>query len=547
MRHILPADKRNFLRITGTVYTPAAVAESISRFILSQVKRKPKTVLEPSVGDGSFLASLHAAGLTADSYLAVDINENALDELRVRLPKKVANRCEFGLGSFLSYFSQDDHRTFDLVVGNPPFIRRHNFGDTLKAEVSRVAQTFDYSEIYLKNAWAAFLLSASQRVSPSGLLAFIVPYELLTVDYGQRILERVAAEFARVDVFVPDERAFKEIEQDAVAIVAQRRSDVPGTFVNRVISLSSLDVQSEMQIFGSDGANLSLDLKSFLFDDYTRKLLRQLRFKAPTLSSFCVSAPGIVSGANDFFIVTKSKVDELRASAFALPILKKSALMAPGVIFERREFEHLSQTEPSFLLDLREVSGGPTFSAELLRYLANGADQGLDQRYKTRHRQTWFHVPIVKQRQGFFFKRAHSHARVCINEANVYITDTAYGIEPNAGYTIRGICFSFYNSLTMLFSEIDGRFYGGGVLELSPNEFKGLPLVYHEPSDEEFATFIELHRSPQSIDRILDFGDAWLSKELGLKSKQLRTLRQAWQIVRNHRMRHSSRGPTQVI
>ena len=41
---------------------------------------------------------------------------------------------------------------------------------------------------------------------------------------------------------------------------------------------------------------------------------------------------------------------------------------------------------------------------------------------------------------------------------------------------MRGICYSFYNSLTLLYAEIAGRFYGGGVLELSPKEFRSLPF-----------------------------------------------------------------------
>ncbi|MFP3471721.1 hypothetical protein R0J90_16885, partial [Micrococcus sp. SIMBA_144] len=89
--------------------------------------------------------------------------------------------------------------------------------------------------------------------------------------------------------------------------------------------------------------------------------------------------------------------------------------------------------------------------------------------------------------------RSHEFPRLIINEAGVYVTDNAYGITPKSGFTVRGICYSFYNSLTFLFAEMGGRFYGGGVLELSPVEFRDLPLAYHEPSEEEFAAFLEVH------------------------------------------------------
>ena len=143
---------------------------------------------------------------------------------------------------------------------------------------------------------------------------------------------------------------------------------------------------------------------------------------------------------------------------------------------------------------------------------------------------------------GFIFKRSHGYPRVCVNEANVYITDTAYGIFPKKGYTIRGICFSFYNSITLLFAETNGRFYGGGVLELSPNELKGLPVVYHEPTDEEFDAFIDVHRKAgNDPEPILDFGDRWLRVHPEAKGIDLSSIRSAWSAVRSHRLRHSGR------
>ena len=62
------------------------------------------------------------------------------------------------------------------------------------------------------------------------------------------------------------------------------------------------------------------------------------------------------------------------------------------------------------------------------------------------------------------------------------MTDTAYHIRMQDKWNVKDLCFSFYNSLTLLFAEIEGRFYGGGVLELTPEEFRGLPLAMLKPS-----------------------------------------------------------------
>ncbi|RJE83098.1 hypothetical protein D3P04_16695 [Paracoccus onubensis] len=94
----------------------------------------------------------------------------------------------------------------------------------------------------------------------------------------------------------------------------------------------------------------------------------------------------------------------------------------------------------------------------------------------------------------------------------------------------------------MLFAETNGRFYGGGVLELSPNELKGLPLIYHEPTDAEFEAFLEVHRSAgNDPEPVLDFGDEWLRKKAVVKEDEIADIRRAWLSVRTHRLRHSNR------
>ena len=58
-------------------------------------------------------------------------------------------------------------------------------------------------------------------------------------------------------------------------------------------------------------------------------------------------------------------------------------------------------------------------------------------------------------------------------------------------YSIDGFVYSFYNSLTIIFAELEGRYYGGGVLELTPNEFKKLPLPYVEIDSNKFSAFVK--------------------------------------------------------
>jgi adenine-specific DNA-methyltransferase len=84
------------------------------------------------------------------------------------------------------------------------------------------------------------------------------------------------------------------------------------------------------------------------------------------------------------------------------------------------------------------------------------------------------------------------------------------------------VIFSFYNSLTLLFAELEGRYYGGGVLELTPSEFKNLPLPYIQISDNVYRDFANHFADKNDISDILNVVDASvLTEALGLTQEDI--------------------------
>src|SRR5262249_55409336 len=76
---------------------------------------------------------------------------------------------------------------------------------------------------------------------------------------------------------------------------------------------------------------------------------------------------------------------------------------------------------------------------------------------------------------------AHQFHRLLLNRARAHTTDTIYRgrMLPLFEQWEESLVAVFHNSLTILSSEIEGRTYGGGVLELIPSEISRLivPLV----------------------------------------------------------------------
>jgi adenine-specific DNA-methyltransferase len=309
--------------------------------------------------------------------------------------------------------------------------------------------------------------------------------------------------------------------------------------MQRVEAMEDLGAAIEFALDKTAADTWALELNRFLIPARILPLVQKLQREVSRISDHCTSAPGIVTAANEFFILTEERARELDIYEHTLPVLKKGSFASRLPVFAATDFETIAKREPCRFLRLH--GDRDTLPASVKAYLEQGEEKGFDQRYKCRNRTNWYEVPVVKPAEGFVFKRSHGFPRLCLNEANAYITDTAYGIKMREGFSMRGLCFSFYNSLTLLFAEIEGRFYGGGVLELSPNEFRRLPLVYHEPTDEEFQAFLAAHAKAEGdIDTILDFGDAWMARKLSLGTRNLSALRKAWSAVRSHRLRHGS-------
>jgi hypothetical protein len=536
--NLVQSSDRTSVRYTGAVYTPADVAWAITKFVRSVSPRRKLDILEPSVGDGAFVPAIVTC-FDDKAVTAVDIDGEAINRLRSR-PDLGNVDVDFICSDFIQFASAciQNQRVFDLVVGNPPFIRRRNFSVELQESIEALAIQCDYKSSDLKNTWAAFLVASSRMLADDGIVAFVIPYELVTVSYGHAVLLDLLSRFDRIDIFIPDEKAFVEIDQDAIVFVGRRGNEFEkGLHIQRVSALDDLSKPASFRIDPGAEGGMALALNSFLIDGVDLPLIRRIKQAVQTVGNYCTSAPGIVTAANEFFIMTRQQAKELGVTRNTVRVLKRWSPAERSPIFRNEDFDRVSQFDSCRLLRL-SVSK-KRLSKAALSYVRAGEKAKLHLRYKCRNRDPWYAVPIVPVADGFLFRRSHSHPSLCVNQAGVFITDSAYGVNVNEKATIRGLCFSFYTSLTFLFAEIDGRFYGGGVLELSPLEFRGLPIAYHEPTDAEFEEFLALHSSAGvDVEKILDYGDRWLAKKLDLELAEVAAVRKSWRRVRAHRMRH---------
>lgn len=147
--------KQNAKNKLGQYFTPKIVADFMIE--MADISEKSK-ILEPSCGHGIFLALLQQKGF--NNLLAYEID----DELAK----------EFSCVRYESFVSAKIEEKFDLIIGNPPYIRWKNLEEVLKQELSSHAIWNTYFNSLCDYLYV-FILKSIELLNENGQLIFICP------------------------------------------------------------------------------------------------------------------------------------------------------------------------------------------------------------------------------------------------------------------------------------------------------------------------------------------------------------------------------------
>lgn len=523
----------SFKSRNGVVYTPDQVSKAVIENLRARDQRGSLEVLEPSAGDGSFLRALRGS-LPNFRVTAVDKSKWAYKTLVSDYPDVSCLHSDF-----LSWQQASANSQFDWVVGNPPFVRHSSLTKLSKRSVSKLQQLRPDLPFNLSNLWAAFLVAALDALRPNGLLAFVLPYELLGNRYGKSIQRWLNAEIGSVDIYISKTRAFLGIDQDAIVLVVEKTELHRHFKIHLVDSLADIGDRCSIHASADVKAGCPISHQKLLLTTEALELVDRLSNALPKLADITESSAGIVTGANSYFIQPMSVWEERGLDMWARPIVQKVSDLDGKYSIEESDLRAWTEAgDVKAVLDFNnEVLEDLT--DEALDYLAALTDAKVDKRYKCSTRPLWYQVPMLDAAPLYFFKRSHKRLRFVRNRTKMLTTDGGYRVYPGPGYSPDGVFYSFHNSLTYLMSEVHGRFYGGGVLELTPSEFRSLPIAYEVPTTDQLIKFEKkLSEYGQSSEDRFGDGDRALRRRLQLTEDQLATLQKAHVVVQKHRLRH---------
>ncbi|WP_338378868.1 N-6 DNA methylase [uncultured Flavobacterium sp.] len=519
-------------KILGSYYTPQNLAKFVTNYCANQINKKEFSILEPSVGDGNFVESINNYyNNNVIKKINLTIVEKENEEL-IKAKKKNINKNIVlkSINDDYLNFHFNNKKKFNLIIGNPPYVKSNLLKDEQKDLIKRIHNELNLSNKKTNNIWTAFLVSSIIKLEQDGILAFILPLELLQVKFTEELRELLKKSFERLEIFMFNELQFLECKgQDTVLLIGYKKHKVSGTFYTTIKSMEEL-LNNEFILYRNKSVSESNKKWTHHFissDEYV--FLEKLKKDLKPISEYVNNKAGIVTAANNYFIVNEETLEKFSLNSFSKPIVQKGVFVNGSVSFNKDDYDKLIyDKKPAFLLDFNKIDASK-IPNNVKEYLIKGEEEGLQERFKCKQRIHWYKVPnIATQSKAFFFKRAHEYPKLLKNEANVFVTDSAYNIEIKDNYRIDDFIFSFYNSLTLTFSELEGRYYGGGVLELTPNEFRVLPLPYN--SIDNFNNYKKIFKSKKNISELLShYNHQILNSSLNLSNEEINKI----ELIRN--------------
>jgi adenine-specific DNA-methyltransferase len=552
-------------KLRGGYYTSQALSDWLAKWA---VRSPLDTILEPSCGNGNILMAgakrlleLGAnASQTANQIQGVELSSREASTARSRIiemlgevrPEVVQADDFFGWREReveASNFSQ-----YSAVIGNPPFIRYQAFPEPARSRAMEMMGKVGLKPNKLTNIWVPFIVAATEALRPGGRLALVVPAELLQVTYAGQLRRFLTQRFRHVGLISCNELFFEGAEQEVLLLLAE--GALPATSADNDCRVALVETATVEEVVSSDPIQLlsSADekhvcgdsekwLKYFLSSkeiDFMRDVRRSKQ--SCSLSHYASVDVGVVTGKNQFFVLRKSETEINGLKDCVVRLVSRSAHLK-GAIFHPEDWDRLSVAdERVHLMNLRQ-EGGRSLTPVEARYVRWGEEQGFNLGYKCRIRKPWFHIPAAWIPDCFLFRQIYDFPRLVQNKASATATDTLHRVAVR-GCAPEQLIASTYTYLTAASAEIEGRSYGGGVLELEPTEAERL-LIPIEVNRALALEETDQLLKARGIEAVLAANERRvLMDAMGLTRAEIATVKGIWEKLRDRRR---SRGRSRKV
>lgn len=445
----------------GQFFTPSPVAKLMSKWIM---KCNPKSILDPAFGLGVFYDEIINTNQNHEiTFTGYEIDNHILNYLNV----KQNPNCSIINKDYL----ESQAGTYDAIICNPPYMRFQKFLNRHNV-LPNIEKIIEKKLIGYSNISSVFLVKSLKELNADGNLAYIMPFEFFNTGYGKEIKRCLIENHLLKQIIIFSNE--KEIFPDAITTVC--------------ILLCKNDNKQEAIKITTIKTNEEIDNIPDISNFYQRKIIPSdlpcnekwspiikalfSEHKMPNgfckLSFYGTFTRGIATGANDFFALSKSKIEkwDLDENNICKCITKSSQIR--GAVFTEQEFKKLYLLDkPVYCLDVKNHE-----SRQILEYLKEGEKLNYNKRYLTRTRNVWYKIENRKPAPILFGVFNRGRLKVIRNFTNAINFTCFHSFYPNMfGQRLVNKLFVYLLSgIGQTIIKTNKRRYGDGLDKFEPGD-----------------------------------------------------------------------------
>ncbi|MEM3796007.1 MAG: N-6 DNA methylase, partial [Archaeoglobaceae archaeon] len=509
----------------GQYYTPPPIVELITEMCIRSPNDK---VLDPACGSGSFLVKayhklkdmkkkenpfadenrLHEEIL--NQLYGVDINpfpaQLSSINLAIRNLRVPSRHMNIIVSDFFKVKpSMGIIPEVDVVVTNPPYTRQEEM--EYKDQIREEALTYsDGSKIQLDaraGIYAYFFTHSAKFLKEHGMMGQITSDTWLDVGYGEGLKQFFLDHFKIHAIIWYDVRAFEKalvgtcitiLEKEDKSREERENNLVKFVRIKKAIPTEGLVriIEEAKENFEDERIGITVKKQKELepkdkWGKYLRAPTIYYRIlnhpKVTKLGKIALVRRGITSGANEFFYLDKEKIklwsiEEKYLKPIVVSPKEKKIEITLDDIDQWVLYVHKGKEELAGTNVLKYIQWGEEVETRIKGGIKGGTViKGYHNLSTVKSRKLWYAVgerepaPILRSR------RIWERCMYFLNKADALANDSLYEIHPINKNDVDVLAGILNSSLTALISELEGRFYGGGVLELEIYETKNMTIV----------------------------------------------------------------------
>lgn len=530
-------------KLRGAYYTPPVIAKFILQWGING--SNDLNILEPSCGNGVFLECIGNNRMPYNSVTAVECEAEEAEKARA-----IALHDSEVINADFHRFCLDTDKRFNLVVGNPPFIRYQYYDPEQQKLADEIFKRSKLKRTKLTNAWVTFVVGCCQLLTETGKMGFVIPSELLMVKYARQLRQYLAKNFNKINIISFKNLVFEEIQQEVILLLCEKN----GTDEHLIEHIEVKDANGLLTLdphkleFPTKEIDFHTDKWTYYFlEKKELELLEKIKRNMPSISTYANVEVGITTGANNYFTVPESVVTLYNLKEYAKPMVGRS-VQVNSLCFTKEDWQANAASGTKAYLLVFPSGVKENGDDGVKAYIQNGERVGINNGYKTGIRDEWYIIPSIKLSDALFLRRNNQYPKFVLNEAKAYTTDTMHRVFIKEGVNKRAFVASYYNSLSFAFAEILGRNFGGGCLELMPSEVGGIYLPYRVENEALFSEIDRMLRQKKNADEILDYTDRIILHEgMGLSMEEVQTARSIWHKIMGRRLNRETLEKKKVM